>query len=72
MRCHFIPIVATAMIVPSMLSARFTLDVRPVCRGIASQSADPLGAGLRATFEQCVNGKQEVCEQIKREWPTRG
>jgi hypothetical protein len=62
------------MIVPSMLSARsdeiLTLDVRPVCRGIASQSADPLGAGLRATFEQCVNGEQEVREQLKREWPT--
>ncbi len=47
-----------------------TLDVRPVCHGIASQSADPLGAGLKATFEECVKSEQDVRGQIKQGWPT--
>ena len=74
MRGLFLPLFATAMIVPSVWSARSdeipTLDVRPVCRGIAVQSGDPLGAGLKATVEQCVNGEQDVRVQLKREWPT--
>ena len=45
------------------------LDVRPVCRGIASQAADPLVAGLKATFEECLKSEQAVREQLKREWP---
>ena len=44
--------------------------MRPVCRGIASQSADPLGAGLKATVEQCVNGEHDIRVQLEREWPT--
>jgi hypothetical protein len=59
---------------PPPLSARSddipTLDVRPVCRGIASQSADPLAAGLKATFEECVKSEQGVREQLKQAWPT--
>jgi hypothetical protein len=47
-----------AMILSAILSARSdeipTLDVRPVCRGIASQSTDPLEAGLQSSFEQCL------------------
>jgi len=44
-----------------------TLDVRPVCRGIASQSE--LEAGLQRTnFEQCVQSEQAVREQVKKEW----
>jgi hypothetical protein len=59
---------------PSTLWARSdpqipNLDVRPVCRGIANQSLTRLGAGLKATFEQCVKGEQDVREQLKREWP---
>jgi hypothetical protein len=42
------------------------LDVRPICRGIASQSADPLATGLQATFEQCVQAEQDVREQLKK------
>jgi hypothetical protein len=30
--------------------------------------ADPLGAGLKATFEECVKSEQGVLEQLKREW----
>ena len=46
-----------------------TLDVRPVCRGIASQSADP-GVGQRnqtETFQQCIESERAVLEQLKRE-----
>src|SRR5215467_798377 len=46
-----------------------TLDVNPVCRGIASQSE--LEAGLQRTnFEQCVQSEQATREQIKKEWST--
>jgi hypothetical protein len=70
MRSYFAPAIAIAMIMPA-LSARSddipTLDVRPVCRGIASQSE--LEAGLQRTnFEQCVQSEQAVREQIKKEW----
>jgi len=47
-----------------------TLDVRPVCRGIAIQSADP-GVGQRnqtETFQRCTESEQTVREQLKREW----
>src|SRR5262249_12495471 len=73
MRSYFVPVIAVAIIVPASLSARSddipTLDVRPVCRGIASQSS--LEVGLRQTgFEQCVQSEQEVREQLKKEWST--
>jgi len=74
MRKGVVPAIAIAMTMPAILSARSdeipTLDVRPVCRGIASQSGDPLEAGLRATFEQCTQSEQEVREQLKKVWPT--
>ena len=54
------------MIMPAIWSARSddipTLDVRPVCRGIAQQGE--LEVGLRQTsFEQCVQSEQVVREQ---------
>jgi hypothetical protein len=71
MHRYLVPIAVTT-VVPSILWARSdaipSLDVRPVCRGIASQSADPLGTGLKATFEECVKSEQDVREQLKREW----
>jgi hypothetical protein len=72
MRSYFVPAITVAMIMPGILSARSddipTLDVRPVCRGIASQSE--LEAGLQRTnFEQCVQSEQAVREQLKKEWP---
>jgi hypothetical protein len=73
MRSYFAPAIALAMTVSAILSARSddipTLDVRPVCRGIASQSE--LEAGLQRTnFEQCVQSEQAVREQLKKEWST--
>ena len=57
----------------SGLSARSddipTLDVNPVCHGIAMQGE--LEVGLQQTsFRQCVQSEQEVREQIKKEWST--
>jgi hypothetical protein len=68
--------IAIATIVPSTLSASArseeipTLDVTPVCRGIASQSADPgVGQGAQAeTFRQCMESEQGVREEIKKAW----
>ena len=61
-------------LVPSILWARSdeipTPDVRPVCRGIASQSADP-GVGQKSqadTYRQCMESEQAVRKQLKREW----
>ena len=73
MRSYFVPAIAIAMIMPAILSARSddipTLDVRPVCRGIASQGE--LEVGLQQTnFEQCVQSEQAVREQMKKEWST--
>jgi transcription elongation factor len=73
MRSYFAPAITLAMIMPAILSARSddipTLDVRPVCRGIASQSE--LEAGLQQTsFEQCVQSELAVREQLKKEWST--
>jgi hypothetical protein len=46
-----------------------TLDVNPVCHGIAMQGE--LEAGLQRTnFEQCVKSEQDVREQIKKDWST--
>ena len=57
----------------SGLSARSddipTLDVNPVCHGIASQSS--LEAGLQQTsFQQCVQSEQDTREQLKKQWST--
>ena len=75
MRGSLSPVIATVIIGMSVLSARSqalpTLDVRPVCRGIASQSADPLGAGLESDSRtMCVNGEHDIRVQLEREWPT--
>ena len=74
MRGHCVCLVAILTIVPSTVWAASdgipTLDVRPVCRGIASQSADP-GVGQRnqtETFQQCMESEQAVREQLKQEW----
>src|SRR5215469_2317470 len=46
-----------------------TLDVNPVCHGIAMQGE--LEAGLQQTsFQQCVQSEQDTREQIKKEWST--
>jgi len=69
-------VIAIIAIVPSNLWARSdeipTLDVRPVCRGIASQSTDPgVGQGAQAkTFQRCLETERIVREQLKKEWST--
>jgi hypothetical protein len=73
MRGYFAAVLAITMIVSAALSARSdespVLDVQPVCRGIASQSASSLEAGLiKDTFKECVNSEQVVREQLKKEW----
>ena len=73
MRSCFAPVTAIAMIIPAISSARSdgipTLDVHPVCRGIASQSE--LEAGLQRTnFEQCLQSEQAVRDELKKEWST--
>ena len=72
MRGHFVLGVAIAMILPAMLPARAdetpNLDVRPVCRGIASQAAEPLSTGLPSSYDECVKSEQEVRAQLKKEW----
>ena len=74
MRKGVMPALAIAMTLSAILSARSdeipTLDVGPVCRGIASQSGDSLEAGLQSTSEQCVQREQVVREQLKKEWST--
>ena len=69
MRSYFEVAIVMAIITPAILSARSddipNLDVRPVCRGIASQSASNPG-----TFEQCIQSEQAVREQLKQGWPT--
>ena len=75
MRGYFVTIFSMVMVVPSILSARSeetpTLDVRQVCRGIASQSADPLATGLmKDNVEECVKSEQGVREQLKEKWST--
>ena|SRR5262249_40138670 len=69
---NFIATVLAALCLTG-LSARSddipTLDVNPVCRGIASQSE--LEVGLQRTnFEQCLQSEQSVREELKKEWST--
>jgi hypothetical protein len=47
-----------------------TLDVRPVCRGIANQSADPgVGEGGQSDpYQQCLQSENDVREQMKKRW----
>ena len=57
----------------SGLSARSddvpTLNVNPVCHGIAMQGE--LEAGLQQTsFQQCVQSEQAVRDEVKKEWST--
>ena len=74
MRKGVVPALAIAMTMPAILSARSdeipTLDVGPVCRGIASQSGESLEVGLGSTSDQCMQSEQEVREQLRKEWST--
>ena len=67
-------VITIAAIAPSIALAQSdeipTLDVRPVCRGIALQSADPgVGQGAQAeTLQRCIESEKEVREQLKKRW----
>jgi hypothetical protein len=67
-------LVTAILVVPSSLSAQPDeipiLDIRPVCRGIASQSSDPgiAGGGQAETFQQCLESEQSVHEQLTKVW----
>jgi hypothetical protein len=48
-----------------------TLNVDPVCRGIAQQAATPgERGGPDLAFSQCVQSEQEVRQQLAGEWST--
>lgn len=72
MRGCFVLVVSIVVMLPSISSAFAdgapTLDVRPVCRGIASQSADPLATGLKSSYDECINSEQSVREQLNHQW----
>jgi hypothetical protein len=74
MRGLFVSGVTTLTIIPTIVlgasDAIPTLDVRPVCRGIASQSSDP-GVGEKNqtdAFKQCLESEQAVRDQLKQKW----
>ena len=69
MRSYFAPAIAIAMIMSAILSARSddipTLDVKPVCHGIAIQGE--LETGLQQTsFQQCEQSEQATRDEIKK------
>lgn len=74
MREFLATVLVTVAIGPSIAFARSdeipNLDVRPVCRGIASQTADPgIGQGGQGeTFQRCIESEKEVREQIRKRW----
>jgi hypothetical protein len=46
-----------------------TLNVEQLCRGIASQSADPLAGGEpRVGFERCMDAERQDREQLQKVW----
>jgi hypothetical protein len=64
-----------AAILGSTLSARSdeipNLDVKQLCRGIASQATDPLAGGEpTVTFDRCMSGEQSDREALKKVWST--
>jgi hypothetical protein len=74
MRGLFVSGVTILTIIPTIVLGASdvipTLDVRPVCRGIASQSSDP-GVGEKNqtdAFKQCLESEQAVREQLKQKW----
>jgi hypothetical protein len=74
MRGQFVCGVTILIIIPTIAWGASdgipTLDVRPVCRGIANQSADP-GVGQKnqtEVFQQCIESEQAVREQLKGQW----
>jgi hypothetical protein len=49
------------------------LNVKPVCRGIADQSAEPSErGGPDLAFDQCVQSEQSVRQELAKQWSSFG
>jgi hypothetical protein len=75
MRFYLVVIGIFPAIFGSILPARSdeipNLDVRQLCRGIASQATDPLAGGEpTVTFDRCMSGEQADREELKKVWST--
>jgi hypothetical protein len=75
MRVYLVVIGIFPAILGSILSARSdeipNLDVRRLCRGIASQATDPLAGGEpTVTFDRCMSAEQADREELKKVWST--
>lgn len=47
------------------------LDVKKLCRGIASQSSDPMAQNYPiVSFDRCMQAEREDRGQLIKEWPT--
>jgi hypothetical protein len=74
MRGVFASVIVMVAMAPSISTARSdeipTLDVRPVCRGIAQQSTDPSAGkkGHDEIFRGCMKSEQGAREQLKNVW----
>src|SRR6202035_2736979 len=75
MRFYLVVIGIFPAIFGSTLSAHSdeipNLDVKQLCRGIASQATDPLAGGEpTVTFARCMSGEQADREALKKVWST--
>jgi hypothetical protein len=75
MHRFLMPCISTILLVLPILPAQSddipVLNVLPLCRGIASQGADPLQAGDRSvSVKECLGAEQADRETMKQEWPT--
>jgi hypothetical protein len=47
------------------------LNIRPVCKGIAEQGAEPSErGGPDLAFDQCIESEQSVRQELAKEWST--
>jgi hypothetical protein len=75
MRDCWVAILAIAavfgLIAPAWADDVPNLHVEQVCRGIVSQSTDPLAGGEPTVgFDQCMDAERQDREQLQKEWPT--
>jgi len=75
MRYYFAVVVILPVFLSPILSARSdeipNLDVKQLCRGIASQATDPLAGGEpTVTFDRCMSGEQADRTALNKVWST--
>jgi len=75
MRVYLVVVGVFPAILSSILSAHSdeipNLNVRQLCRGIASQATDPLDGGEPTlTFDRCMSSEQADREELKKAWST--